>query len=188
MIKGLIAAAAALVAMPAQAADVDPLTFGAVSDSFTRIGPPSDQNIFFSGGILRAWLLTFNRARLPAFDTSADFTLNNVTPALGSGGGVDNITLSYSTALDRMTVFGAAAGEDIDQNANDVFFTIDNVFRGTATVGQIRFSSSQSAGGFWQSNYQFAAVPEPASWSMMIGGFGLAGAAVGRRRVNLAFA
>jgi hypothetical protein len=31
-------------------------------------------------------------------------------------------------------------------------------------------------------------VPEPAAWGMLIGGFGLAGAAVRRRRVKLAFA
>ena len=33
-----------------------------------------------------------------------------------------------------------------------------------------------------------AAVPEPASWAMMIGGFGLAGAAMRRRRATVAFA
>ena len=32
------------------------------------------------------------------------------------------------------------------------------------------------------------AVPEPATWAMMIAGFGMAGAAVRRRRVNIRFA
>ncbi|MET0307171.1 MAG: PEPxxWA-CTERM sorting domain-containing protein [Sphingomonas sp.] len=36
--------------------------------------------------------------------------------------------------------------------------------------------------------YAVAAVPEPAAWGMMIGGFGLAGAAMRRRRVRVAYA
>lgn len=41
--------------------------------------------------------------------------------------------------------------------------------------------------GFFGPNFQSAAVPEPASWAMMIAGFGLAGAAL-RRRVRVAYA
>ena len=33
-----------------------------------------------------------------------------------------------------------------------------------------------------------ASVPEPATWAMMIGGFGLAGAALRRRRATVRFA
>ena len=33
-----------------------------------------------------------------------------------------------------------------------------------------------------------AAVPEPASWAMMVGGFGMLGAAMRRRKVNVSFA
>jgi hypothetical protein len=36
--------------------------------------------------------------------------------------------------------------------------------------------------------YTIAAVPEPAAWGMMIGGFGLAGMAVRRRRTTVAYA
>ncbi|WP_316251184.1 PEPxxWA-CTERM sorting domain-containing protein [Sphingomonas sp. JC676] len=50
---------------------------------------------------------------------------------------------------------------------------------------------------YWDSNngdnfgtiaFDISAVPEPAAWGMMIGGFGLAGMAVRRRRVTVAFA
>ena len=41
--------------------------------------------------------------------------------------------------------------------------------------------------GFFGPNFQSAAVPEPASWAMMIAGFGLAGATM-RRRVRVAYA
>jgi hypothetical protein len=41
---------------------------------------------------------------------------------------------------------------------------------------------------FTEGNFQIAAVPEPATWGMMIAGFGLVGAAMRRRRIRVAFA
>jgi hypothetical protein len=58
------------------------------------------------------------------------------------------------------------------------------------TVGQVtglRFNSSGNA--FEVDNIAVAAVPEPATWAMMIGGFGLIGAAARRRvRTTIAYA
>ncbi len=48
-------------------------------------------------------------------------------------------------------------------------------------VLNLRFTS----GGFLA---PAAAVPEPATWAMMIGGFAFAGAAMRRRRASVAFA
>ena len=44
--------------------------------------------------------------------------------------------------------------------------------------------------GWFGANVQFgtAAVPEPASWVLMLGGFGLVGGAMRRRKVSLSFA
>ena len=39
-----------------------------------------------------------------------------------------------------------------------------------------------------QLDFTVAAVPEPATWSLMIGGFGLLGAAMRRRRVSVSYA
>jgi hypothetical protein len=42
--------------------------------------------------------------------------------------------------------------------------------------------------GISQFNFTSGAVPEPASWAMMVAGFGLAGAAMRRRKASVAFA
>ena len=54
-------------------------------------------------------------------------------------------------------------------------------------VGALRFISTNNA--FEVDNIAIAAVPEPATWAMMIGGFGLIGAAARRRaRATIAYA
>ena len=57
-----------------------------------------------------------------------------------------------------------------------------------AGIQSVRISSNSGTVGF--DNFEFgdltAVVPEPASWAMMIAGFGLAGAAARRRRPALA--
>jgi hypothetical protein len=50
-------------------------------------------------------------------------------------------------------------------------------------LGAIRFNSQGKA--FESDTFAFAAVPEPATWAMMIAGFGLAGVAIRRRRQTL---
>jgi hypothetical protein len=55
------------------------------------------------------------------------------------------------------------------------------------SVGGLRFLSTNNA--FEVDNIAVAAVPEPATWAMMIGGFGLIGAAARRRaRTTIAYA
>ena len=61
-----------------------------------------------------------------------------------------------------------------------------NVFSDTAFYG-LKFRSD--ANSFEADNIRFqAAVPEPASWAMFIGGFGLIGSGMRRRRLNVSFA
>jgi hypothetical protein len=53
---------------------------------------------------------------------------------------------------------------------------------------EIGLSTGQAIGHFALAQDEFNAVPEPASWAMMIAGFGLAGAALRRRVRVVAFA
>ena len=53
---------------------------------------------------------------------------------------------------------------------------------------EIGLSTGQTIGQWALARGAFNAVPEPASWALMIAGFGLAGAAVRRRVTRLAFA
>jgi hypothetical protein len=58
-----------------------------------------------------------------------------------------------------------------------------NIWPRSGTVGGNAVISD-----FAPNNATIAAVPEPASWAMMLGGFGLVGAAVRRRRTQIRFA
>ncbi len=57
-----------------------------------------------------------------------------------------------------------------------VTFTTD---MGDALIGGLRFTSTQNS--FEVDNIALGAVPEPATWAMMIAGFGIIGAALRRR-------
>lgn len=70
-------------------------------------------------------------------------------------------TVATPTAGDVYDFFASKAGW------YDVAFTAHNTTNATV---------SNSA------SYSFAAVPEPAAWGLMIGGFGMAGASIRRRR------
>ncbi len=84
-------------------------------------------------------------------------------------------------------VIASANGGQTDPNTNrQVLLTITE--GDMAKVAKLRFRSSGNAFEFDNVAIQAAAVPGPASWALMIGGFGLAGAAMRRRRTALCFA
>lgn len=60
-----------------------------------------------------------------------------------------------------------------------------------ATIGYHAFADNvtlATRAGSTTYNFEVAAVPEPATWAMMLGGFGLAGAAMRRRNSKVVFA
>lgn len=71
-----------------------------------------------------------------------------------------------------------ADGNQTDANSNRVVtFKIDG--DSSTRLASLRFTSGQNAFEF--DNLNVAAVPEPATWAMMIAGFGLVGGAMRRR-------
>ena len=84
----------------------------------------------------------------------------------------------------------------LDWNGDQVFFqqnVVDNSyvwhhFSGLVTgtgSDQLRFAAANDPGYVWVDNVSLSAAPEPAAWAMMVGGFGLIGAALrGRRRIR----
>jgi len=97
----------------------------------------------------------------------ADFFNDNYS----SGGVVEN-----SARLSFPFVLGGL----FDPNANDTY-------KVTLTVGGLT-GGTQSLTTFAQVGTGAGAVPEPASWAMMLGGFGLVGGAMRRRKAAVRFA
>lgn len=81
----------------------------------------------------------------------------------------------------------AAYGSGTNPNANVNFLL---TFSGSekADFGKLVFTSTQKAFEIDNFSISTSAVPEPATWAMMIAGFGLAGAAIRRRRNAFAVA
>lgn len=99
----------------------------------------------------------------------------NTLEVLGAGGAV------LATIVGNQ-IFNPADGDRNDPNTNPVV----TLTFGDGTYGNVtglRFNSTENAFEF---DNLSVAVPEPSTWAMMIGGFGLLGAAVRRSRKTTA--
>ena len=91
----------------------------------------------------------------------------------------DNLLASFSGS----DVFNPANGDQGNVNTNPIVTISFNTTAARDAVAYLRFSSTQNAFEF---DNLAVAVPEPSTWAMMIGGFGLLGAAVRRSRKTTA--
>ncbi len=112
-------------------------------------------------------------------------------------GGAPYLTLSSNNTSGSATQYGpgkvVAAGSFLRSGFSDVIVHYDLVIPHSAAdfVLQIAAGGAGFQGGDDESwgidNFSLSAtVPEPASWALMIGGFGAVGAALRRRRAALA--
>ncbi|CAM3122132.1 hypothetical protein SPAN111604_04715 [Sphingomonas antarctica] len=111
------------------------------------------------------------------FDTFAQHPLSGITVASTATSLEFRIPNSvFSMPISGFNYFGAAApgvGDLIRLRATQ---SLGYTYVGGASFGADRLGSTTLAG----------AVPEPAAWALMIGGFGLAGGAMRRRRTLVA--
>jgi hypothetical protein len=98
----------------------------------------------------------------------ADYTDNNADVTLTgtlSGGGTVSATFSLAKAFSSLTLSGF-------DNLSSLTFSQPTGTQGYIALDNIDYSAAGPGG-----------VPEPANWMLMIGGFGIAGAAMRRRRM-----
>ncbi|HEV2570009.1 PEPxxWA-CTERM sorting domain-containing protein [Sphingomonas sp.] len=136
--------------------------------------------------------------------TAANGTLSYGTPITASFFSTANTNVKATTnfvqvlgetfpdastlTLEAYGVGGNLIGS-VSVNEGNVFGTGATLSLSVAGIQSVRFYSNGGTVAF--DNFEFgdlSAVPEPASWAMMIAGFGLAGAAARRRRERLAIA
>jgi len=110
-------------------------------------------------------------------------TLNfTFTQPTGPGGGVSGQTVGVNLFV---THFGLLTWDNPVQtftfaNNNVLQVTLENNV--TFNAGLFALRPGKEFGENVSATFKLTAVPEPATWAMMIGGFGLAGTAMRRRR------
>lgn len=154
---------------------ISQVSFSATSsDAGDALGFSSDPG-FFSYSDEYVGVLKGNDGQLGTADDvyiTSGANTQLVDEVLGRGRGT-----SFAAYCDGCTP--AQQQQAIDDAAG--YFTAPTTFTGTYSLFGV-----QGSGTF--TILPTAAVPEPATWGMMIAGFGLAGAAMRRRRATIAFA
>ncbi|WP_416907024.1 MAG: PEPxxWA-CTERM sorting domain-containing protein [Polymorphobacter sp.] len=98
------------------------------------------------------------------------------SPRPGRSAATNGISLLDGTRL-LDSVTGAGASQTVWQQRSVAFFTLGGPLTFQAT------GNSEGVGGYLDDiSLSSVTVPEPASWAMLIAGFGLVGAAARRRR------
>ena len=159
---------------------------------------------FFAGNLLsnNSGDVAAQRSALAGIGLAWDSNFNNVTK-IGSLGGLT--TVDFSTAeqnpLERLygdtwvgLHFGNGAGlggnvtgfYKINAGVAGISSFLLNITRGSSGAVVYRTGSAPNGGAMDNGGGMAGAVPEPASWAMMIAGFGLVGAVMRRRQSALA--
>jgi hypothetical protein len=186
----VLAATAGALALSAQAAQATPITFTETVTASGALGADSfsDALVTFTGtadtgDVVGAYQISHlpisvDVAGLGSADFTDDFLLyaNNASPNIGMG--------DITTGFALLYVGGPLGGYDLQSNFTLTGFSQRNLGASyNTTVGAFSFRSTAETATF---QAQLGAVPEPAAWALMIGGFGLTGAILRRRRAAFA--
>ena len=181
-----VAAAAALTASAQAATVTDLVSFTAFGFSASGGTPPVDP-------VTGSFTISFDPSQTYN-DVSTGITLDTLNIALGSA-----LTFSYSptgVSADELRVGGASDGADKVQFSpptDDFWLYIDN-FTTAPSFQQVGYAQvaagpnifftvdAAGSGGTVTVTPVTSGVPEPASWAVMLAGFGGLGAAIRSRR------
>jgi len=167
-------------ALGASAANATVFHIGDVPNFYITSGTPTSPSITANFG---------NGFSGPtSFDDIFEFTI----PQNGTGSG--SISTSFSSLANKLTITDLlinGVSYAVPSNGSGQFLAVSgiNIVAGVLnTIEVIGTTSSQGGTYSGTATFSATAVPETATWAMMLGGFGLMGAAMRRRKVNLTFA
>ncbi|GAA3893193.1 hypothetical protein GCM10022276_10480 [Sphingomonas limnosediminicola] len=188
-----VLATAAAIAFPAAAAEATNIV---LTPNTTYGAPPGEFGYFFtSGGISGPISATFGHQGIPGVLAGTAFTdmFNFIIDDNGVGSGSVTTAVSFKgvggpTDTDLLSVFvnGVLATHTINDGLTDqwsvtgvpIFFGVPN----NITINGIARGSGQYAG---TAEFTPGAVPEAATWAMMLLGFGGIGFQMRRKRASL---
>jgi len=160
-----------------EALDLYRLTFFNTKSPTLTVSPTGRFEIFLS--VVNTNLATFdtsNGLTVPYYDASFVKVFDGVIPSLSNGKLNLNFDQGFSYDPSQGQLMVTIRSDDL--SAGTLALDVDT----TTSVTNSRMSSF---GYNWNQGLVTgfnAAVPEPATWALMLGGFGLAGAALRRRR------
>lgn len=128
-------------------------------------------------------------------DTAGTFSGSLSTQRLRNANGVIVSDIDFGNSIDGVALDGVrfddpVTGQDALEVAN-LASTFLSAGSHSLVVNYTVLAASRNNGATYTGPLFFAstgAVPEPASWAMFIGGFGLVGAGMRRRRTSVSFA
>ncbi|KTT75931.1 PEPxxWA-CTERM sorting domain-containing protein [Sphingomonas endophytica] len=187
-----VALAATLsIAAPAQAATI--VDTGTPTQTYTGSALDSDQSLAGRFSLTSATMLTDIQGYIRSFRSSGILTI-----AINRGGNLPGSVLySGTVAATQGTSFQGLSNLNWMLDAGDYWVSFANSGSGMMSRGApnpLSVAAYWKPGQGWNSIYDPsrsigvrisgvpAAVPEPATWAMMLLGFGMVGAAVRRRR------
>jgi hypothetical protein len=203
--RTLLLASVAAFALPvsAQAADITFEDFESAPYQFTLVGNANVQNGYnyqaccgTTGSVaaLSNNFVAFGGGNLPSgviftsIPTVAgrSYTIAFDYGALGATGALDPLVLSINGQQVASVMFERPANNNLDQTFARTSYSF--VANGSATTFSFNSLGNANVDAVLD-NVSFASgVPEPATWGLMILGFGAVGAAMRRRRTSLAVA
>ena len=132
--------------------------------------------------VIGSFTVTFDDA-IDAGAKTTGITVNSLNIGVASAVGYTFFSETNSLVIGgiRASILGVSSGFD------DFWLSIDNASHADHQYNNFMYTQAGTQ-GFWQTTAFGdlpSAVPEPATWAMMITGFGLAGTAIRRRRQTL---
>lgn len=157
--------------------------------------PPANPYFYLTSGTPATPTITADfGATISGASTSFDDMFEFTIPQNGTGSG--SLSTSFSSLANELTISQVlinGVSHPLMSSSGGQSLTVTGVpiLNGVLNTIEVKgVTSAQDVAATYTGTATFsaAAVPEPASWALMIGGFGLIGAAMRRRRTGLQLA
>jgi hypothetical protein len=152
--------------------------------------PPLNPHFFLTSGTPTSSTITANfGATIAGKSTSFDDIFQFTIPQDGTGSG--SLSTSFSSLKDKLTITDVlinGVAQTLTSTGSGQSLTVSGIPIHNGVLNEIEVKGITSAFNVaatfaGTATFTSAAIPEPASWTLMIGGFGLLGAAMRRRRM-----